>query len=417
LLTAQGLSTPLVQTGCQQGTPALSSFAQAVILDQTAGTLSVYNPLIIDQGTKAAIAPIVPLLPNANTIAVWFGTNALSIVLVDDGAGSLAGGQCVQGILVNGQPSNFNNFAYCNAISFWVLAKNAAAAGTIKPAPLDMALDGVPCPTIRDFFIVDDTPGDGVTTTYLVTANGLAQNSSANFMANPTSVILRNTLQDNDLFVAINLAIGCKSSMITNLGDLAIGTGAGIPSTASALNELQAHLFQQQPIALVPLSDPATKHLGGPNMAKLNQLRAGLGQPNANTGRDADQVDYCFNIYLTAPLRLLNLMGALINYPSPDPNQADSLFTFLSLRFMNAFDMGLGCFDKLALPRALPPVCVNTNNAGVVVGVTITPPNNGPGNPIYAATTGAHVVKKGDASSKSVSFFLIAVILLFCVLV
>ena len=69
-LSAQGLATPYQLTGTDGQSPALSgcemsnaanlgAFVQATILDPRTGALSVYDPLVITQGTTAAIAPAV----------------------------------------------------------------------------------------------------------------------------------------------------------------------------------------------------------------------------------------------------------------------------------------------------------------------------------------------------------------------
>jgi len=247
-----------------------------------------------------------------------------------------------------------------------------------------VAMDGKAGPTIRDFFVVDQDQSDNVNTVYLLVNGQVAQNTTTNFRNNPNAIFLTNG-SDNKLLVAIDTAIGCKPWKAQDAAD----PNFQVMLPAPGLNELHADSFQQAPIAFVPLSDAMAKVNNQPSLPKVNAWRQGTGQPTAATGKDADQVDYCFNMYLTFPLRLLKLMGSLINFPSPDPAAADSLYTFLGQRFVAAFgDQNLGCFDKLQIPRALPPVRLNINANGLVVGVIVTPPNNGPTNPIYAGTTG-----------------------------
>src|SRR5689334_21654979 len=72
-LTATGLATPYLQTGCTQA--ASTSFVNGVILDTANSLLYVYNPLVIDAGTYPAVMPVVPNLPQQNVVALWFGTN------------------------------------------------------------------------------------------------------------------------------------------------------------------------------------------------------------------------------------------------------------------------------------------------------------------------------------------------------
>ena len=73
-LTAQGLATPWQLTGTGGASPAasgctmanfanLGAFVQATILNPATGQLSVYEPLVITQGTQSAVAPVVPTLP------------------------------------------------------------------------------------------------------------------------------------------------------------------------------------------------------------------------------------------------------------------------------------------------------------------------------------------------------------------
>jgi len=345
--------------------------------------------------------------------ALWFGTNGATLTLVDNG-GSLQGANCVNGIInpATGQLDIFGQFAYCNAISFFAQAKNLLNAMNV-PA-LGTAVDGLPCPTIRDFFVVDQDQSDNVVTAYIVLPNGLiAQNTTANMRQVPTPKAVLTNGSDNLLLTLIDVALGCKPWKVTDLAD--VNNGLGQPSliAASGLNELHAQKWQKAPIAYVPLNDAMSKVNNQPSLAKVNAWRLGTGQPTAATGADADQVNYCFNMYLTFPIRFLKNIGSLINYPSPDAAAADSLYTFLGQRFVAAFgDQNLGCFDKLQIPRTLPPLRVTLNAAGTAVGIIVTPPNNGPSNPIYAATTGVLEVEAGAASSGIAVMLILALIFL-----
>src|SRR5437899_1155090 len=62
-LTAMGLATPyqLVATNanngpCHEANKAQAAFVQAAIFDPATSTISVYNPLVVDQGTQPAVA-------------------------------------------------------------------------------------------------------------------------------------------------------------------------------------------------------------------------------------------------------------------------------------------------------------------------------------------------------------------------
>src|SRR5216683_3147760 len=108
--------------------------------------------------------------------ALLFGFNGNNLTLKGM-HGSLGQGRCVNG--ANG--SIFGQFAYCNAPAFFRAANRAIQAGLLKPPALGTATDGQTCPTVRDFGVVDMDQSDNVTTTYLVTADGLtAQMTAAN---------------------------------------------------------------------------------------------------------------------------------------------------------------------------------------------------------------------------------------------
>lgn len=182
-LSAQGLamSYQLVATDpangpCNESNKAQAAFVQGAVIDPATGQISIYNPLVIDQGTQPATAPVVPQLPANGVVALWFGFNGNNLTLQDTN-GSLKQGRCVNG--VNG--SIFGQFAYCNAPAFFRAANQAMRAGLLNPPPLGIANDGKPCPSVRDFGLVDMDQSDNVVTSYLVTANGqTAQVTAAN---------------------------------------------------------------------------------------------------------------------------------------------------------------------------------------------------------------------------------------------
>jgi hypothetical protein len=248
---------------------------------------------------------------------------------------------------------------------------------------------------------VDQDQSDNVDTVYIQTQAGtIAQNTTANFQRFGATATFLTNGSDNYLILLIDRAIGCSLWTAPDLADPQFQPRLAAPG----LNELHAEKWQAAPIALVPLNDAMAKVNNQPSLLKVNAWRTGTGQTPANTAADADQVNYCFNMYLNFPLRLLKLMGSLVNFPSPDANAADSLYTFLAQRFVAAFgDQNLGCFDKLQIPRTLPPIRLTLNGNGMVVGAIVTPPNNGATNPIYAATTGAAAIQnngKGGAAAK-----------------
>ena len=51
----------------------LGAFVQATILNPATGQLSVYEPLVITQGTQPAATPVVPRLPRHAVVTIDFG--------------------------------------------------------------------------------------------------------------------------------------------------------------------------------------------------------------------------------------------------------------------------------------------------------------------------------------------------------
>lgn len=181
-LTAQGLATPYTMTGCDQTNFATEGcFVEAAILDPATGGLSVYNPLIINQGQNVAgvdfIQPVVPTLPDNAVVGLWFGSNANTLTLEGDT------NTCVNGY----GNSIFGQFAYCNTPAFFTAAETAVSAGLLTvPAP-GTSTKGTPqaCPVTRDFRMVDMDQSDNVDSTYLlIGGTKLAQNTPANAAAN-----------------------------------------------------------------------------------------------------------------------------------------------------------------------------------------------------------------------------------------
>ena len=89
-LSAQGLATSyqLVATDpangpCNESNRAQAAFIQGAVIDPATGQISIYNPLVIDQGTEPAAAPVVPQLPANAIVALWFGFNGNNLTLQD----------------------------------------------------------------------------------------------------------------------------------------------------------------------------------------------------------------------------------------------------------------------------------------------------------------------------------------------
>ncbi len=106
----------------------------------------------------------------------------------------------------------FGQFSYCNAPVFVTATNAAIASGQLQVPPLGTANDGKPCPTVRDFFVVDQDQSDNLPTLYLVSpGDHMSQFTKRNQVAHPTFVPLGNP-SDNGLTDAfIDPALGCKA--------------------------------------------------------------------------------------------------------------------------------------------------------------------------------------------------------------
>jgi hypothetical protein len=374
-LTAQGLATPyqLVATNkkqgpCHEANADQSAFVQGAVLDPATGQISIYNPLVIDKGAQPAAAPVVPQLPANAVVALWFGFNGTTLHLKGQNRQTLAAANCVNGL----GDSVFGQFAYCNAIQFFQTARTLMQAGMLTPPPLGTAKDGLPCPTVRDFSVVDQDQSDNVTTTYLVTQNGqIAQNTAANAAALANAQPQVNGSDNRLLAVALDGALGCTPWKAPDLAD----NGNLVP--ALPLNELQAAAGQQAPVAIVPLGDPMVLNNGNISRAKTTLYRMGVDQPAVQNGNGSTRA-YCQNLLQVAPARLQQDMQLTMNRPSPDPAAANNLFTFLAQRFNFTFsNQGLNCTGLLNQPN---PIQLQQDGNGVTIGATITLPGNGQGN-------------------------------------
>ncbi len=326
-LSPAGLATPyqLQATDpaagpCAMSSPDQRAFVQATVISP-GGALAVYPPLVITAGTVPAALPVLPVIPPGSIVAIWVGFNGNTLLL--DGAGA---GDFVNGL--NGDP--FGQVSYSTtAPAFFAAALQSAAipaAGT--------GLDGQPCPTVRDFSLVDQDQSDNVTSTYRVLADGTtAQDTAANIALGGHRA---GNASDNRLLdVFLDPALGCTPFTAPSLAD------PGAMVTSQGLNELSAAVNQGQPIALVPVNDPMTTAGGAFSPAKTNLYRAGVGQhvmtaPSANGNAHA----YCGNIKTVAPARIA--LDAPFTSVSPSPDPALNLHDFLVARYAASVQI-LGC--------------------------------------------------------------------------
>jgi hypothetical protein len=363
-LTAAGLATPYILKAsdnngpCNQANAAQSAFVQAGIIDTDTGQISIYAPLVIDQGTTPAIAPVVPTLPKNHVVAIWFGFNGNNLTQAEAVPGTLWTSGCVNGL----PGSVFSQFSYCNAPLFFFEANRAIANKQLAVPPPGTGRDGQLCPTVRSFTVIDQDQSDNVPTTYLMSSSGkFAQNTAANRAALPGATKISNPSDNGLVDKLLDPALGCSPWTVPDLAD----PGSMVPGLP--LNELQAAAYQPAPVALVPLNDPMTEVNGKDNLAKTDLYRIGVNQPLAFNIADASPTAYCTNFRNIHPTRLALDKQYLVVAPSPFPNEADSLFTFMAMRASQSY-VNLGCQALLNLPDR---ITLTTNSQGVVTGATI----------------------------------------------
>jgi hypothetical protein len=297
---------------CHETDPDQAAFVEAAVLDLDTGALGIYHPLVIDAGTAPAIAPAPVRLPAHAVVGVWFGFNGDTLTL--DGAGAAG---CVNGL----RGSRFGQFAYCNAQQFFAAAHAAIAAHRLVVPPLGTGSDGLPCPTTRDFSVVDQDQSDNLATAYRVIKGRVAQDVPAATVGTK----LTNGSDEGLLAKAIDPALGCAPFTPPDL------TNGGATNTpALALNELSAAAWQAGPVALVPTSDPMVQVDGATSVEKTNLYRAGVDQPALPAGQSARA--YCAELVRAAPARMKGALAQFRGAASPAVGSAD-LLAFLTDRY------------------------------------------------------------------------------------
>ncbi|MFC1405526.1 MULTISPECIES: hypothetical protein [Streptacidiphilus] len=370
-LTAQGLATPyqLAATDagggpCNEANANQSAFVEAAILTNN-GQLTLYDPLVVDQGTQPAAAPVTPQVPAGSTVGLWFGFNGTNLTLQSaNGTTALQQGNCVNGT----QGSIFGQFSYCNAPAFFQSANQEIQANMLQVPAAGTANDGQPCPTVRDFSVVDQDQSDNVVTHYIATGNGtIAQNNAASKAA----------LQNQN---PVDLANGSDNLLLTQFIDPALGctpwtrpdqSSDGAPSAALPLDELSAAANQQAPIALVPQNDPMVLNNNNQDANKTNLYRQGVDQAAIGGADSGSGATYCQNFFGSANgiQRVFKDMATFQNAPSVDAAMATNLFTFLAMRANQSFT-NLNCGGLLNVAN---PITLTMDGNGVVTAATYTP--------------------------------------------
>jgi hypothetical protein len=373
-LTARGLATPyqLVATDpaagpCHEADVNQTAFVQGAIISGD-GKITLYDPLVVDKGTQPLVKPAPVQVPRGATVAVWFGFNGTDLTLArGPRSDSLRDGRCVNGV----RGSIFTQFAYCNAPEFFRSATGAIRAGRLTVPALGVAADGLACPTVRDFSVVDQDQSDNVTSHELTAGNGrTGQNNAATRAAitalGQTGTDLANGSDNRLLTAFVDPALGCTPWTAPN------ASADNAPTPSLPLDELQAAVDQKAPIANVPLTDPmALVGDATASQLKTDLYRVGVDQPPVGRTDNGSGTTYCANLFATPAgiQRVFRDMATLATGPSPDPAAATNLFTFLAMRAQQTY-VNLGCQPLLNMNN---PITLTLGGNNVVTAATYTP--------------------------------------------
>ncbi|KAG0051749.1 hypothetical protein BGZ83_003367 [Gryganskiella cystojenkinii] len=350
-LTPEGLAAPYIlkKGNCDQTIANQQVFVEATIFDPATKTFAVYQPLVINEGTKPAIKPIVPVIPKGAVVGLWFGANSNSITL----QGHIKG--CVNGL---SNKDIFGQVAFCNADAFFKSVHAADKGNGVVIPPIGTDIDGRPCPTTRFFGIIDQDQSDNVITTYLQTGNQFAQATKANRKELKNFTEIANG-SDNALVAdLLDPPLKCTPFQAPSLME------SGVVLGSMALNELHA-TQQGAPVALVPADDPMVLSNGKPSLAKLNAYRRGVDQPLIRSLKQATTLAYCTSFDKIAPGYIQSIERLIVGSPSPDTAAANNLFTFMGQRYANSW-INLGCDKALKKTSA---VTVTKDMNGVAIAV------------------------------------------------
>jgi hypothetical protein len=380
-LSARGLATPYQLTGTNGQTPAqsgcemsnaanLGAFVQATILNPATGQLSVYDPLVITQGTTPAVAPVVPTLPSGAVVTIDFGFNGTDLFQVGATANALRSGNCVNGT----SGSVFGQVSFCNGINFFNAAFRAESEGKLvvpsegtssKIVASGGSLgSGQNCPETRNFDMVDQDPSDNVTTFYLLDpATGqTAQDTAANTANIPGSTLLANGSDNTLLDAFMDPLLGCTPFQAPDLAN------NGMPTSSQALDELLSAAHQPTVAALVPENDEMVLNNSGQlDAAKTNLYREEIGQAaiSARNNKSSSPAMFCQNMVdIQTPFLQAN-QALLATGQSPVSGVGDNLLTFLANRLSMSFT-NLSC-DTFGLTD---PVTVTLNGQGAATAAT-----------------------------------------------
>jgi hypothetical protein len=380
-LSARGLATPYQLTGTDGLTPAesgcrmsnaakLGAFVQATILDPATGRLSVYNPLVVTQGTQPAVKPTTPSIPADAVVTIDFGFNGKDLFQVGATPTTLTDAHCVDGQA----GSVFGPVSFCNGVSFFSAVRRAERTGLLKvpsPGTSDKIIPsggdlgtGRACPVTRNFEAVDPASANNVTTAYLLNplTGQTAQDTTSNAGNIAGATLLVSRSGDTLLDQFLDPILGCTPFQASDLANNDQQT------TSQALDEILAGAYQPKAAALEPENGEFVRGVGGAfDAAKTDLYRAELGQPSVAGpgGATSDPAMYCQHIVdIQTPFLAAN-RTLLAASQSPATATADNLLTFMASILSQSFTL-LGC-QQFGLTT---PVKVTSNVAGAAIAAS-----------------------------------------------
>jgi hypothetical protein len=356
-LSAAGLATPWqLGDGCSEANPNEEAFVEATILAPS-GKLTIYDPLVVTQGTTPAVAPVAPTIPRGSTVIINAGFNGNNLVL--QGAGA-AQGRCIDafGTSIIAQTSA------CNAPAFYAAANAQIARGRLKVPALGTSTDGKACETTESFSLIDQDQSDNVIAGYLLNGSGqTAQNTAANKNAMGAAMSLANGSDDGLLAHFVDPATGCTPFTATDT------TSPNGTDSSQALNALSARQAQQGTRALLPVNDPQLLVAGQFSIGKTNAYRMLTDQPllSPRTNKEQNAATYCQDMVNLQPAKLQLDAAAEAGFASPVPSVGNNLATFLGARLSASFT-NMNCQDF----GLTDPTTVTVDGNGVATAVTFS---------------------------------------------
>lgn len=356
-LSARGLATPWqLGDGCSEANPNLQAFVESTILAPN-GKVSVYDPLVITQGTTPAVAPTAPVIPRGSQLIIDVGFNGNNLVL--EGAGAYQGG-CIDAFgnsIIAQTPA-------CNAAAFYADANAQIARGTLRVPRLGTGTDGRVCDSTESFTLIDQDQSDNVISHYLMNDNGqTAQDTAANDNAMGGATVLANGSDDGLLAHFVDPSLGCTPFEATD------PTSPSGMDSSQALNALSARQNQRGTIALLPVNDPQLLVDGQFSIGKTNAYRTLTDEPLLSrwTNKNQNAAAYCQEMVNIAPGKLQLDMPKELGFATPVPSVGDNLATFMGARLSASFT-NLNC-QNFGLAN---PVTVTTDGNGVATEVAYT---------------------------------------------